>query len=501
MKPDVQTLIVGAGFFGIGLAIELDRAGLSDYVLVEAGDSPGGTWYWNTYPGIGVDIPSFSYQFSFEQNPAWSRTYAPGPELQSYAEHCVDKYGLRRRIRFDTSVVGARFNETEDAWTVDLDSGEQLIARFLVNATGGMNIPNVPEIDGLDSFDGPRMHTARWDHGIDLEDKRVGIIGTGASAVQVIAAIAPIVQELKVFQRTPIWCFPKFDVPLPKPVRWAMRAPGGKTALRLMSQTYVEILFPVLAHYFTWLPIGKRADKIAQSYMAREVHDPELRNKLMPHYAVGCKRPAFHNTYLSTFNRDNVELVNDRIERITPTGVVAGGELREIDVLVLATGFKSQGVYWSTYPLIGLQGQSFAEFFETNRQQAYEGLSIPGFPNFFMTLGPYGYVGSSYFALIEAQSHHIVRCLKHARSQGATRIEVRQEANDRFFSEMMSKRHRQIFWQDSCQHANSYYFDAKGDVIARPGTTMGTYWRSRRFPLSDYRFTQQTTRRELSIGR
>jgi cyclohexanone monooxygenase len=501
MTPDVHTLIVGAGFFGIGTAIELDRAGLSDYLIVEAGDAVGGTWYWNTYPGIGVDIPSFSYQFSYEQNPGWSRTYAPGRELQSYAEHCVNKYGLRRRIRLNTSVVGAKFNEADDTWLVELDSGEQISARFLVNATGGMNTPNVPDIDGLDSFTGPQMHTARWDHEIDLSDKRVGIIGTGASAVQVIAEITPTLRELKVFQRTPIWCFPKLDVPLPKPVRWATRIPGGKTVLRLISQTYVEMLFPVLAHYFTLLPIGKRADKIALSYMNRQVHDPELRDKLTPRYAVGCKRPAFHNTYLSTFNRDNVELVNDRIERVTPSGVVAGGEVRDLDVLILATGFKSQGVHWASYPVLGTNGQSFAEFFRTNRQQAYEGISVPGFPNFFMTLGPYGYVGSSYFALIEAQSHHIVRCLKHARSQGATRIEVRQEANDRFFAEMMGKRHRQIFWQDSCQVANSYYFDAQGDVIARPGTTIGTYWRSRRFPLSDYSFTQSTTQRELSIRR
>ena len=501
MTPDVHTLIVGAGFFGIGLGIELDRAGLSDYLIVESGDAPGGTWYWNTYPGIGVDIPSFSYQFSFEQNPGWSRTYAPGRELQGYAEHCVDKYGLRRRIRFGTSVIGARFNEADDTWKVELASGEHLTARFLVNASGGMNTPNVPDFEGLESFQGPHMHTARWDNGVDITGKRVGIIGTGASAVQVIAEIAPTVRELTVFQRTPIWCFPKFDVPLPKQIRWAMRIPGGKTALRLLSQTYVEILFPLLAHYFTWLPIGKRADKIAQSYLEREVSDPELREKLTPRHALGCKRPAFHNTYLSTFNRDNVELVNERIERIAPTGVVAGGELHDVDVLILATGFKSQGVHWTNYPVIGPDGQSLAQFFEANRQQAYEGISIPGFPNFFMTLGPYGYVGSSYFALIEAQSHHIVRCLKHAKSQGATRIEVREEANDRFFNEMMGKRHRQIFWQDSCRLANSYYFDTKGDVIARPGTTMGTYWRSRRFPLTDYRLTRSTTQRELSTRR
>jgi cation diffusion facilitator CzcD-associated flavoprotein CzcO len=489
--PDYGTVIVGAGFSGIGTAIKLDKAGMGDYLVIEAGEGPGGTWYWNTYPGIAVDIPSFSYQFSFEQSPKWSRTYAPGHELKAYAEHCVDKYRLRRKIRFGTKVLGATFDDDENQWRIELDTGEAVTAQFLVNASGVLITPKLPDIDGVDSFAGLTMHTARWDHEQDLTGKRVAIIGTGASAVQVIPEIAPIVNHLTVFQRTPIWCFPKFDVPLSPAARRMMRLPGGKTLQRLLSQAYVELTFPLAAQYFTVNPMAKNMSKVGEAYLRKQVDDPEVRDKLTPRYAVGCKRPGFHNTYLSTFNRDNVELVTAPIDKITGSGVATeDGETREVDVLILATGFKVMDTDdLPTYPLTGSGGRSWSSYWDDHRLQAYEGVSVPGFPNFFTVFGPYGYVGSSYFALIEAQTHHIVRCLKGARRRHARRLEVTQEANDRYFAEMMRKRHRQIFWQDSCQLANSYYFDKNGDVPLRPASTLEAYWRSRRFPLDDYVFS------------
>src|SRR5262245_26542171 len=207
--PDHDVVIVGAGFAGIGTAITLDKAGIGDYLIIEAADAPGGTWHWNTYPGIAVDIPSFSYQFSFEQSSDWTRTYAPGRELKAYAEHCVDKYGLRSRIRFSTRVLSAVFDEGADLWRIETDDGKTVTARFLVNAGGVLTTPQLPDIAGVDSFAGVTMHTARWDHGQDLAGKRVAIIGTGASAVQVIPEIAPIVEHLTVFQRHTDLVFPQ----------------------------------------------------------------------------------------------------------------------------------------------------------------------------------------------------------------------------------------------------------------------------------------------------
>jgi cation diffusion facilitator CzcD-associated flavoprotein CzcO len=488
--PNYHTVIVGAGFSGIGAAVKLDKADLHNYLLIEAADGPGGTWHWNTYPGIAVDIPSFSYQFSFEQRPDWKRTYAHGHELKAYAEHCANKYDIRPKIRFNSTVADATFDEEHNLWRVNLESGERITARFLVNAGGVLTIPKLPDIAGVDSFDGITMHTARWDHTHDLTGKRVAIIGTGASAVQIIPEIATVVENLTVFQRTPIWCLPKFDVPLPRAARWAMRVPGGMVIQRLLSQMYVELTFPLSAQYFSVFPLAKRGEAVGQAFLRREVQDPVVRDKLTPRYAVGCKRPGFHNTYLSTFNRDNVELVTDPIDKITPTGVATvEGYLHEVDVLILATGFKVLDVDSLTYEIIGRGGMSLSEFWEQNRLQAYEGVSLPSFPNFFLVCGPYGFVGSSFFALIETQTHHIVRCLKRAERQGATLVEVTEAANARYFDEMMRKRHTQIFWQDSCKLANSYYFDSHGDVPLRRATTLETVWRSRRFPLADYRFT------------
>jgi cation diffusion facilitator CzcD-associated flavoprotein CzcO len=490
-SPDYHCLIVGAGFSGIGIAIKLDQAGFGDYLIVEAGDDVGGTWYWNTYPGIAVDIPTFSYQFSFEQRPDWSRTYAPGKELKAYAEHCANKYGIRPKIRFNTKVLGVEFDDERSLWRVQTDPGGEVTARFLLNASGVLTVPKLPDIDGVDSFGGTIVHTARWDHSQDLTGKRVAVIGTGASAVQLIPEIAPIVKELTVFQRTPIWCFPKFDVPLPTLAHWALRLPGAKALQRLISQTYVEVTFPLPAQYFTVYPLARWMESVGRAYLRRKVRDPVVRKQLTPQYAIGCKRPGFHNTYLSTYNRGNVHLVTEPIDKITPSAVATtDGAGHEVDVLVLATGFHVlDSDSMPTFAVTGVGGLSLTKFWDEQRVQAYEGVSVPGFPNLFSVMGPYGYVGSSYFALIEAQTHHMVRCLERARQRDATRVEVTEEANARFFAEMMRRRHRQVFWQDSCQRANSYYFDKNGDVALRPSTTFEVYWRSRRFDLDDYRFT------------
>jgi cation diffusion facilitator CzcD-associated flavoprotein CzcO len=489
--PDHEVVVIGAGFSGIGTSKRLTDAGIDDHILVEEGDDVGGTWYWNRYPGVAVDIPSFSYQFSFERSTRWSRIYAPGNELYDYAKHCARKYGVRERVRFGTRIVGAAFDDDSDLWRLRTSTGEELTARFVIGATGVLTQPKPPDIAGLESFGGTTVHTARWDPELDLAGRRVAVVGTGASAVQVIPEIAPIVDHLTVFQRTPIWCLPKPDTSLPGPLRWLMRQlPMGDLAGRWASQMFVEATFPLPLHFGRVIPASALAGRIGRAYLRSQVHDPELRAKLTPKYAVGCKRPSFHNEYLATFNRDDVLLETSPIKRITKTGLrTEDGTLHRTDVLVLATGFK---VFESgnvpPFPISGTGGLDLEQWWDEHRLQAYEGVSVPGFPNFFTITGPYGYNGSSYFSLIESQSRHILRVLNRARRERATRVEVSREANDRYFRSMLARRGNQIVWQDSCQLANSYYFDKHGDVPFRPSPSLEVAWRSARFDLDDYRF-------------
>ncbi|RZQ65636.1 flavin-containing monooxygenase [Amycolatopsis suaedae] len=491
MSPDHEIVIIGGGFSGIGAAILLDRAGFGDFVVLEEGDGVGGAWHWNTYPGVGVDIPSFSYQFSFEQVTGWSRVYAPGRELKAYAEYCVDKYDIRRRTRLGAKVATATFDDERHQWRLDLANGDSLTARFVVGATGVLTQPKTPDIDGLADFRGTVVHTARWDHDLDLSGRRVAVIGTGASAVQVIPSIAADVGHLTVFQRTPIWCLPKPDTALPAPVRLLLRRlPGARRISRLASQTFVELTFPLAAHFHRIVPTAAAGERLGRAHLRRAVRDPETRDKLTPRYALGCKRPSFSNDYLPTFNRPNVTLETTGIDAVTASGVrTADGVEHAADVLILATGFKVfEKGNMPAFTVRGAGGADLEKFWQENRFQAYQGVSVPGFPNLFTILGPYGYNGSSYFNLIETQTAHIVRCLRNARRTRATRIEVTRQANDRYFRAMLARRRHQVFFQDSCAQANSYYFDEHGDVPFRASPTLETIATSRGFDLSDYDF-------------
>lgn len=487
----LHTVIVGAGFSGIGAAIKLREAGFDDFVILEDGDGVGGTWHWNTYPGVAVDIPSFSYQFSFAQRANWSRTYAKGHELKEYADALVEEHDLKRSIRFNSRVERAVWQPEDRVWTLELRGGDRVTARFLVNASGVLTTPKAPDIPGIESFRGTTVHTARWDPHVDIAGKRVGVIGTGASAIQLIPEIAPDVAHLTVFQRTPIWCFPKPDLPLPRWIQRTLRLPGGRGLTRLGSQAFVEVTFPLAVHYHRYLRLASGSERVGRWWLSKQVDDPEVRAKLTPAYGVGCKRPSFHNGYLATYNRDNVHLETTGIKEITRAGVrTLDGVLHKVDVLVLATGFKvMEADNIPTYDLIGETGETLAAFWQRERLQAYQGVSVPGFPNFFTVFGPYGYNGSSYFALIETQVRHILRCLKRAEETGADRVEVTQKAHDDYFRSMIARRGTQVFFNADCGSANSYYFDEHGDVALRPASTLETVLASRTFPLTAYTFT------------
>lgn len=491
-RPDHEVVIIGAGFSGIGAAIKLDEAGFSDFVMLEQSDGIGGAWHANTYPGVAVDIPSLSYSFSFERNPDWSRVFAPGAELKAYAEHCVDKYALRQRIRLNTEIADSQFDEKLNLWRLTTGSGEVITARHVVAATGVLTKPKAPDIPGMDSFKGVRMHTARWNHAIDLNGKRVAIIGTGASALQVIPEIAPKVSHLTVFQRTPIWVLPKIDAPVNKHFKSLMKkVPVLQLPARLASQAIVEVGFVLTAHYHRYVPMAKLYERIARDHLHKQVKDPATREKLTPNYGFGCKRPSISNEYLRAFNRSNVALETNAIAAIEANGVrTSDGVLHEVDVLICATGFKVfESGNMPPFPISGVDKLDLEAWWDENRYQAYEGVSVPRFPNMFLILGPNGYNGASYFQLIEMQARHIVRCLKQARERQAQRIEVKAEANDKYFQDMLARRHNQVFFSNSCETANSYYFDRHGDVPFRPATSVEAHWRSMTFNLNDYRYS------------
>jgi cation diffusion facilitator CzcD-associated flavoprotein CzcO len=493
-SPDRELAIIGAGFSGIGVAIKAAEAGIEDLEILEKGSDVGGTWYWNTYPGVAVDIPSPSYQFSFEQMSDWSRLYAPGSELKNYADHLADKYDVRSRVRFNTNVINAAFDDHAHFWRLGLEGGGEVTARYVIGATGIFNEPRYPDIEGVDDFAGESVHTARWDHDLSLEGKRVGIIGTGASAVQVIPEIAPLAEQLTVFQRTPIWCLPKPDRGLGGTLSQALqKLPGGLQVNRLASQIFVELTFPTPLHFYRFLPLISIGERAGRKFMQEQVKDPELREKLTPRYPLGCKRPGFHNTYLRTFNRDNVLLETEAIERITSNSIItAEGVEHEVDVIVFATGFRAfDAGNMPPYPVRGANGVDLAGWWDENRFQAYKGVSVPGFPNLFTILGPYGYNGASYFNLIENQARHILRCIGRARDEEATRIEIRPEANERFWKKMLARRPWQVLEQPSCQLANSYYFDKNGDRPFRSSPTLEVNWDSAHFNLDDYSFSRQ----------
>jgi cation diffusion facilitator CzcD-associated flavoprotein CzcO len=493
---DHEIVVIGAGFSGIGAAIKLTEAGFTDFLVIDEADGVGGTWHWNTYPGVAVDIPSFSYQFSFEKRSDWSRVYAPGREPKGYAEDCVDKYRVRERFRLRTKVTGAGFDEEGNLWRLQTADGEEITARYVIGATGVFSQPKLPDIPGVESFAGTSLHTARWDHSVDLRGKRVAVIGTGASAIQVIPAIAPEVERLTVFQRTPIWCLPKLDAPMSRGRRAILRrVPGAMLAARWLSQAFVELTFVIVAHFAAKFPFLPERGEAEAKKLLGSVEDPQVRAQLTPQYRLGCKRPSFSNEYIRTFNRANVDLETNAIEEITPGGVrTADGVEHGVDVLILATGFKvfDKG-NMPPFPVRGPGGVDLAEFWDENRMQAYEGVSVPGFPNWFSILGPYGFNGQSYFGLIETQMRHIVRCLERARSERAVRVEIRPEANRRYFESVLARRPNQVFFAGSCSGSNSYYFDKHGDVPFRPSLTLEAAWRSARFDLDDYAFARAST--------
>lgn len=493
VQPDHEVVVIGAGFSGIGVGIKLKMTGIDDFVILDRGNDFGGTWRDNTYPGVAVDVSTLTYSFSFEPNPNWSNIYPEGPEINRYALHCADKYALRPHARFGTNVAATSWDDRNHLWRIDTADGKTYTARYMILGPGGLSEPKLPDIEGIGQFTGTVMHSARWDNDFDLSGKRVAVIGTGASGVQIIPSIADEVERLDVYQRTPVWIIPRFDLPIPAGVQLMFRhLPATQRLARAGMYGFVEVLLVLALTYNKQLkPVVRAVEKASLTQLRLQVRNPEIREKLTPRYGFGCKRPCLSNVYFPAFNRANVELITEPIQRFTPTGIVtADGIEREVDVLVCATGFKifEKGGL-PPFEVHGRDGVELGTHWDENRYEAFLGASITKFPNSFLTLGPYGFSGANFFQLVEQQSDHAIRVMTEARKRGATCAEIRQEALDGFMDMVMRRRGSQVFFNNGCANSNSYYFDHHGDVpLLRPTTSAEAWWSSKTFKIDNYRF-------------
>jgi cation diffusion facilitator CzcD-associated flavoprotein CzcO len=425
---DERVVIVGAGFAGVGLAIQLEQAGFSDFAIFDRADSIGGTWRDNTYPGCACDVPSHLYSYSFAPNPDWSRAYGRQEEILAYLRAVAEEHGVTQRVRFGIEMREANWDEDAGRWVLDTNQG-RITTKVLVSATGPFGSPALPDIPGLDRFAGTSFHSLNWDHDHALRGERLAVIGTGASAVQFVPKIQPEVQRLLVFQRTPPWIMPRFDRRTSTFERRLMRRfPALREGLRNGLYWMIEGLGLVI---FVDQRFAKLYEAAGRWQLRRQVADPELRAKLTPDYRIGCKRAILSDAYLPALTKPNVDVITDTITEVREHSIVtADGSEHPVDTIVYGTGFHIP--HDGAARVRGRDGRSVLEIYR-ERPQSYLGTCISGFPNFFMFLGPFGAAGNqSALYMLEAQMSYIVDALRTMRTRGAATVEVREEVQDEF---------------------------------------------------------------------
>ncbi|MCW2902144.1 MAG: FAD-dependent pyridine nucleotide-disulfide oxidoreductase [Streptosporangiaceae bacterium] len=484
MGDDPAIVIIGSGFAGLGMAIQLKKAGFHDFVILEKNDDLGGTWRDNSYPGCACDVPSHMYSFSFELNPGWSRMFAPQQEIWDYLRRCVDKYRLGAHLRFKSTVDSMEWDDDAGQWRVSLADGARYNPKAVISGIGALHVPAYPQIRGVERFTGKTFHSAGWDHSYDLRGKRVAVIGTGASAIQFVPHVAEQAGRLHLFQRTPPWIQPKPDVPFPAPVRQALRLPGAARALR-------NIIYGVLEARSVGFTLSPRLStpmrEIALRHIAAQIPDPQLRAKVTPDYTIGCKRILLSSDYYPALNRPNVDVITDGITEVTETGIVtADGSAYDVDVIIYGTGFKVTDTL-AQQRINGRGGLKIQEAW-ADGIEAHHGITVPGFPNFFMLLGPNTGLGhNSVVFMIETQVKHIMSCLRLLSAEKGRTIEPKASAMRRF-NDRLHRRLRKAVWSEGgCQ---SWYLDEKGvNRTLWPGFTFEYWSGSRRAKRSDYTIT------------
>lgn len=471
--------IIGAGFAGLCMAIQLKKAGIHSFTIYEKAAGVGGTWFANTYPGVACDIPSDLYSFSFEPNPNWTRAFSQGAEIQAYCEHCVRKYRLHAHLQFGAQLTHAKY--TAAGWQLTFADQTTITADYLISGMGGLHKPSVPQIAGQATFAGTQFHSANWQHDHDLTGRRVAVIGSAASAVQIVPNIAQQVAKLCVFQRTPNWITPRKDRAC-SPARQARfrRMPMLQKLRRLRLYSLFEMRFPLFLQRKIFIHF---ATKIALRHLRRQVSNVQLRDKLTPRYPIGCKRILVSDDFYPALALDQVKLVTAKITQLEPNAVVTeDGEKHVVDTIVYATGFKPFSII-DEVEIQGEQGQSMRDYYAAG-VRAHRTVALPGFPNFFMILGPNSGLGhSSIILIIETQVRYIVNVLKRMSDLGAKQIQARADAANKF-DQMIQHKMQDTVWMGNCQ---SWYQDKTGRIYTLwPRSTLSFMRALRHFDEDEY---------------
>ncbi|MFM0726077.1 NAD(P)/FAD-dependent oxidoreductase [Paraburkholderia strydomiana] len=453
---DTDIAIIGSGFAGLGMAIRLRQAGITDFIVAEKAGSVGGTWRDNHYPGCACDVQSHVYSFSFAPNPRWSRMFARQPEIRAYLEDCARRFGIEPHLRFAHELASAIYDDTRHRWQLTFTNGQRCSARVLISGMGGLSRAAVPNIPGIERFRGKSFHSQHWDHDYPLDGKRVAVIGTGASAIQFVPQIAPRVAHLDLFQRTPPWIMPKADRAVNPLEQWLFRnLPFTQKIMRsalycmLESRAFGFAIHPSLM---------KTAQKVAERHLRRQVPDPQLRATLTPNYTMGCKRILISNDYFPAVSRPNVSVTTTGIARIEEDAVITTDGVRHpADCLIFGTGFQVA----DPFPAGVVRGRGGIDIVDTWRDgaHAYLGTSLPGYPNFFMIVGPNTGLGhNSMVFMIESQVEYILRALKTMQAERAAAIEVRAQVERSYNEQIQRKLGRAIWSTGGCK---SWYLDPK----------------------------------------
>lgn len=484
-KPNHEVIIVGSGISGISSALALLRQGFKDFLILEAADGPGGVWRENRYPGVACDIPAMLYQFRDEKNPRWSKLYAGGSEILQYLKALQGKHRLDEKTRYGASVEKAEYDEANSQWAITTKNGEIIRCRYLIKATGAFGSPKIPSLPGLSEFRGALFHTANWPHDIDLSGKRVAVVGTGASAIQLVPVLAKSAASLTVFQRTPIWLLPKLDLRIAPPVRWVFEHMPGvhETCHKLAYKIGGNLLAVLLVTSSKYPRAHKLLEASGRWNIRRQIKDPVLRERFKPDYSLGCKRPSFSNDYFRVFELPHVHLNTGGIERLTATGILAKGSkhVEPFDAIIMATGFDVLGEKSNNLPAFTIRGKGGIDLREYWHHQegfkAYRGAGVAGFPNLFLNLGiPYA-GGTSWYETADIVSAQIVECLRIAKSRSAQEIEVRPEAVDAYMQKMHGLLRWSVHRTGSCASSNSYYYDANGNTPLYTAEPAPESWR------------------------